>query len=46
MKTLRDDANTRSGSNPDVEGYYGYTDDPNIPKGARYYGYLAYVGDY
>jgi subtilisin len=46
MAKLRDDAKVRSGNNPDVADYYGYTDDPNTPKRTRYYGYLAYAGGY
>ncbi len=41
---LRQDAQNESpaGGSP----YYGFTYDPNSPNGSRYYGYLAYAGDY
>lgn len=43
---LRSDAATKSGNDPKVDGYYGFTDDPNSPNGSRYYGYLGYAGGY
>ncbi len=51
MKKLRDDAATKTGSDPSVAGYYGFKDDPNSPivmdnENTRYYGYLEYAGGY
>jgi len=48
---LRQDAKTKTGSDPNVTGYYGFTYDPNSPfdmdnGNTRYYGYLEYVGGY
>lgn len=43
---LRTDSAVRSGTNPTVESYYGFTDDPNSPNVNRYYGYLVYAGGY
>jgi adhesin HecA-like repeat protein len=48
---LRGDAKTKTGSNPNVAGYYGFKDDPNSPikiddTKNRYYGYVMYAGGY
>jgi subtilisin family serine protease len=48
---LREDAKTKTGSDPNVTGYYGFKDDPNSPivmdnGDTRYYGYLEHAGGY
>lgn len=42
---LRSDAETRSGSDPTVDDYYGFAGDPNTSAGV-YYGFLVYAGGY
>lgn len=43
---LREDAAAKSGTDANVDGYYGFTDDPNKPSGSRYYGYLEWSVGY
>ena len=39
MARLRDDAAARPAT-------YGFANDPNVPNGSRYCGYLVYAGGY